>query len=527
VKTQEVRANEIFQNSLLLKRIASDRLFFWLLIVQWVVAMGITLVVSPYGWEGNTKVPHVHLIAAVIVGGLINALPLALIRAFPGWWATRQVVTIAQMLWSAFLIHLTGGRIETHFHVFVSLAFLAFYLDWRLLVTATLVVAGDHLIRGFYWPESVYGVANPEWWRFLEHAAWVVFEDIVLVLGCRRSLAEIKLAAEREASLEVINLDIEDKIRLRTQELTAANESLASEIKARAKMETELVEVSRQAGMAEVATSVLHNVGNVLNSVNVSATLVADRVKKSKVASLPKVIQMLNEHSSDLGSFLVQDPKGNQIPGYLGRLSENLISEQSTVVQELDSLQQNLEHIKDIVARQQGYAKVSGVVETVKAIDLVEDALLMNSEPLRQGGVHVIRDYADVDSVETEKHKVLQILVNLIRNAEHACRESGQKLKTLTLTIVPIDKGIRIAVTDNGIGIAEENLTRIFNHGFTTRKDGHGFGLHSGALTAKELGGALTVHSDGPDKGATFTLELPLSLRGRRSLTRTVGTLAA
>ncbi len=273
----------------------------------------------------------------------------------------------------------------------------------------------------------------------------------------------------------------------------------------------ELIETSRQAGMAEVATGVLHNVGNVLNSVNISATLVADNVRKSKASGLAKVVQLLEENSSDLGAFMTGE-RGRQVPRYLSHLADQLAHEQQKSVSELELLRKNIEHIKDIVAMQQNYAKVSGVTETVRVEELVEDALQMNAGSLSRHDVQVVRQYVEVPSVTLEKHKVLQILVNLIRNAKYACDDSGRTDKQLTVRIAKAQRGVCIAVADNGVGIPPENMTRIFNHGFTTRKEGHGFGLHSGALVAKEMGGVLRVHSEGVGKGATFTLELPIQL---------------
>jgi PAS domain S-box-containing protein len=275
------------------------------------------------------------------------------------------------------------------------------------------------------------------------------------------------------------------------------------------KAHKKLLETSHKAGMAEVATGVLHNVGNVLNSVNVSSILVADILKKSKAASLSKVVALLREHAGDLGAFLSGDPKGKLLPGYLAQLADHLAGEQADALKELDQLQKNIEHIKDIVMMQQSYAKVSGVTETVKASDLVEDALRMNAGALLRHDVAAIREFVEVPPITVEKQKVLQILVNLIRNAKQACHDSGRADKRLIVRLANGDDRIKISVVDNGIGIPRENLTRIFNHGFTTRKDGHGFGLHSGALAAKEMGGSLKVQSDGIGRGATFVLELP------------------
>ncbi len=271
----------------------------------------------------------------------------------------------------------------------------------------------------------------------------------------------------------------------------------------------QLLETSRQAGMAEIASNVLHNVGNVLNSVNVSAGMVADSVKKSKVSQLAKVVALLREHEGDLGTFVANDSRGRHLPVYLAQLSDHLLADQETTVKELDSLRKNIEHIKEIVAMQQNFSNVSGVMVTVPVLTLVEDALNMNANSLNRHDIQVVREFADMPLVTVDAHKVVQILVNLMSNAKHACDDSGRADKKMTVRVANGDGRIRISVMDNGVGIPPENLTLIFNHGFTTRKDGHGFGLHSGALAAKDLGGSLTVHSDGPGRGATFILELP------------------
>lgn len=179
-----------------------DRAFAVLLAIQWAAGIAAALWLSPYAWAGKEKVLHVHVWVAVLGGAGIALLPILLAIYRPGWVVTRHVIAASQMLSSALLIHLTGGRIETHFHVFGSLAFLAFYLDWPVLITATIVVAADHFLRGIYWPESVYGITNPEWWRFLEHAGWVVFCDTWLIWGCLVGRREAAAAAMRQAEVE-------------------------------------------------------------------------------------------------------------------------------------------------------------------------------------------------------------------------------------------------------------------------------------------------------------------------------------
>jgi len=274
----------------------------------------------------------------------------------------------------------------------------------------------------------------------------------------------------------------------------------------------QLIDASRQAGMAEVATGVLHNVGNVLNSVNVSATLIAERLSQSRTANLARAAAMLRDKNGQLADFLANDTKGQWLPAYLADLSQHLENERMEARAEIDLLTRNIEHIKDIVAMQQTYARVSGLSEVLPAEDLIEDALQLNMDSFARHHITVERDFAVVPSVNVDKHKALQILVNILRNAKHAMEEASEREKRLTLRIrQQSEAAISISVTDTGVGIAPENLTRIFSHGFTTRRDGHGFGLHSAALAAQQMGGRLVAQSDGPGHGATFIFELPLA----------------
>jgi C4-dicarboxylate-specific signal transduction histidine kinase len=303
-----------------------------------------------------------------------------------------------------------------------------------------------------------------------------------------------------------------DRTNGETQEVTTLvdiTERKAAEARL-AETHKKLLDISRQAGMAEVATGVLHNVGNVLNSVNVSATLVINLIRESQTANLPKLGAMLRERGGDLADFLTNDPRGRKVPAYLISLADDVTAERQSITTELVQLRKNIEHIKEIVAMQQHYAKVSGVTETVAISELVDDALNMIAGGESPRGLKVVCEGDLGLTVTVERHKVLQILVNLFQNAKHACGDSDRVDKRVTVHAARDGDRFRIAVTDNGVGIAPENLTRIFAHGFTTRKDGHGFGLHSGALVAKELGGSLNAYSDGSGQGAVFTLELPV-----------------
>ena len=276
------------------------------------------------------------------------------------------------------------------------------------------------------------------------------------------------------------------------------------------KLQQQLHDVSRKAGMAEIATNVLHNVGNVLNSVNISATLVTDRVKKPKSSGLGKVAALLQQHQADLGTFVATDERAKHLPVYLAQLAEHLALDQQATLQELDSLRKNIDHITEPKPQCNELPKLVGVPERLDVAHLVDDALRMNASAFIRHGVNLKCEVEDVPEITVEKHKVLQIVVNLLRNARHACEASGKSEKEVVIRTTKQRGGVQITVADNGVGIQPEHMTRIFSHGFTTKKHGHGFGLHSGALAARELGGALRVESAGPGRGATFTLELPL-----------------
>lgn len=280
----------------------------------------------------------------------------------------------------------------------------------------------------------------------------------------------------------------------------------------REQLQRQLVDASREAGMAEVASGVLHNVGNVLNSVNVSASLVSEVFRRSRVGKVVQASELIAEHRDDLVSFLTEDSRGQRFVPYMEQLAKHLTKERDGQVEELQSLLDNIEHIKDIVNMQQTYAKVGGARETLDVVEMIEAAMSINDAGLSRRNIIVTREFSNIPPVVSEKHKILQILVNLVGNATHALMENGRENKTLTLAANLDGEQVRISVSDNGIGIASESLTKIFSHGFTTKTDGHGFGLHSSALAAQQLGGSLSAHSDGPGLGATFTLRLPIEV---------------
>jgi len=403
----------------------------------------------------------------------------------------------------------------------ITIAFSVLVMEFsvRFLVRRlqTLVTASEQISRGEY-QQQIHDTNQDELGRL-----------------SRSFIRMSEALQQRDADLRKLNSSLQDQVEQRTQELVNTNRELETEILERKKAEAEvrklneelenrvvertveledthkkLVDASRQAGMAEVATGVLHNVGNVLNSVNVSAQLISEKLSNSEIGNLEKVIEIINENIDDLNVFISQDPKGKYIPLYLSEVTKLLTAEQGKITEIVKSLTKNIDHIKEIVKMQQSYAKVSGVEVNTTLTELVEDALEINIAGLARHGIEIIREYEELPQVSIDKQRVLQILVNLIGNAKYALSNNNSMDKRLTLRVRKQDENnVRIEICDNGIGISQENLTKIFHHGFTTKRQGHGFGLHSGAIAAQELKGSLTVHSQGVDQGATFTLILP------------------
>ncbi|UVM51667.1 GHKL domain-containing protein [Pseudomonas sp. B21-015] len=332
------------------------------------------------------------------------------------------------------------------------------------------------------------------------HLFMLVFSTLLVLLllyMAIRLMRSFTVINRVNKALQTANDVLEQRVEERTRELKDT--------------QSELLDTARQAGMAEIATNVLHNVGNVLNSVNISADLVTRKLRSSKALGLGRAMQLINEHQSDLGTFLTQDEKGKLLPGYLNQLVDAIALEQQGMADELAQLSKSVDHIKDIVATQQSYAGAGSLMEPLHINELLEDALRMNAGALTRHHVTVVKEYGDVPQVMGDKHRLLLILINLISNAKYAMSDLSNRQRQMTLGVKVVEGTIlQISVKDDGEGIAPENMTRIFAHGFTTRKEGHGFGLHSCALAAIEMNGHLTVHSDGPGKGALFTLQIPL-----------------
>jgi C4-dicarboxylate-specific signal transduction histidine kinase len=371
-------------------------------------------------------------------------------------------------------------------------------LVWTALVTVLAVALALALSRLLSAPiHHLTGVVNQVSAGDLSVQADVRSNDEIGTLAAAFNGMTRELGASIEA-LQESHDQLERRVVERTRELREA--------------QREVVEVARRAGMAEIASNVLHNVGNVLNSVKVTTSLLGQQVRSTRATALGRAVALLRQNQDQLSAFFSPGGKGPQLVEYLEQLCKRLDEERQQVMTEIGQLDRHVEHICSIIDVQQSHAGSVHMVEIVSLTELVDDALRIEASPLARLRVEVVQEIERLPPVRVDRHQVLQILINLLSNARHAVAARASGSGRITVRVRRHEQSVRVEVEDNGVGIAAESLTRIFQHGFTTRAGGHGFGLHSSALAAQQMGGTLTVHSEGPDRGARFTLTLPPSL---------------
>jgi two-component system sensor histidine kinase/response regulator len=445
-----------------------DRIFAGLMLLQWLAGIVIALVVSPYTWIGEQSRIHEHVIATVFLGAAISSLPLLLVWRCPGQAITRHVVAAAQMLWSALLIHLTGGRIETHFHVFVSLAFLALYRDWHVLITATIVVALDHAVRGVFWPLSVFGVSVESPFRWIEHAVWVVFEDIILIRSCFLGLKKTWGIAEREAKLSITNRDLE------------------AQIAERHKAEAEVRRVYDDLAAAH------------------EEALAASQVKSQFLANM----------SHELRTPL------NAILGYSELLKLSAAKRNETRdVADLDRIHKSGTHLLALINDILDISKIEAGKMTLEmqdcAIGSILDDVRETIRPLalQNKNEFEMRVDHDIGLLRADAIRLKQCLLNILSNACKFTR-SGRVVFTVTREASGADEAVRFEVADTGVGLSEEQIGKLFQpftqaDSSTTRKfGGTGLGLAITKKLVEAMGGGISVTSR-VGAGSTFTIEMP------------------
>jgi signal transduction histidine kinase len=331
----------------------------------------------------------------------------------------------------------------------------------------------------------------------------------------------LRFADRTLEQLRELNATLEGKVLRRTSALSRANKDLAASLDELHATQARLVDASRRAGMADVATTVLHNVGNILNSVNVSSEVLVETIQTSTTRNLDPLAALLREHSGDLGAFVGADPRGKKLAPFVASLADAAAQERKRLLTEAHAVRENVNHIKSIVSRQQQLADGRiGVTERVELGDLIDGVVGMVMPSFEKHGVSLERNCPPDLWLALDRHKVFEILINLLTNAQQAVAgNAGPKAVSVKARMAEPEEGaaafIEIEVTDNGVGIAAGDETRLFQQGFTTKKTGHGIGLHGSACQAIEMGGALRASSRGLGQGATFVLELPAAASSR------------
>ena len=423
--------------------VQTDRLFALLMVCQWLGGIGVAWWISPRTWVGTASQTHVHVWAAVVLGGVLNLFPAALAVTQPGTVLTRQMIAIGQSLTSALLIHLTGGRIETHFHVFGSLAFLAVYRDWRVLITATGVIAGDHFLRGVFWPQSVFGVLTASPWRWVEHAAWVIFEDIMLLYSCRQSNQEMQNIAEQRASLEAEISDrhhIETQLRQQAREVIHGVLALTEAANAISTSVTQVVTAS-----TETATAVTHTVTTIAE---VKQTAAAATGRSRAIAEASQQTVQVSRN----GETAVENALGG-----MQRLQEQM----ELIVQSVVSLSEQNQTIGTIittvtdVADQSNLLAINAAIEAAKAGDhgkgfgVVAQEVKHLADQSKQATTQVRTILQNIQTATTTT-------VHLTEQGTHAAEvgarqalEAGAAIRTLALNITEAAQSVtQIAVAN-------------------------------------------------------------------------------
>lgn len=363
-------------------------------------------------------------------------------------------------------------------------------------------------------PSSVVVVKSPPWWTLPR--ALSIAGGLAVILALAAAWIGI---LRYQVGMQTSQLKAEVEQHKQTEEQLAVKTALLqAQIEERKRIEAQveeshkqLLHSTRMAGMAEMANSVLHNVGNVLNSANMLTSLISEHVRSTKTTTLLRTTALLKEHRQNLGEFLTRDERGKFVPELLEQLAVNLEENRNRVIVKVDALADSVQHIKEIISMQQKYARVSTPTEKVMITEVVDDALRLSRASFVRSGILISRQYETKVVMDIDRHKLLQILFNLLENARHACAEDRRSGRQITIQVSEVaSKRVRISITDTGVGIATENLPRLFSQGFFIRKDGHGFGLHSSALAAQDMGGTLGCRSDGLGRGAVFILEIPL-----------------
>lgn len=345
-------------------------------------------------------------------------------------------------------------------------------------------------------------IITPPFWQ----TVWFYLLSTLFIAAVIFSVYRIRVRSIREQ-----NRQLENQVAKRTEELKERNKDLKNALQELESTKDELVEKAHKAGMADIATGVLHNVGNILTSLNTSASLIEDSVKKSKIDGLVQANVLLREHIDKIEDFILHNPKGKSLMEYYLKLEDPLKKERENMRRQSERLMEKIELINEVVAAQQNFAGIGMNAEKVSLSEVIENALSLQAGSIERHSLDVEKDLQATEPIITQRSKLIHVLVNIFKNAKEAMVNNHPEEKKILIKTWQEENKVFLSVTDNGAGIQPEHLDKIFTHGFTTKKNGHGFGLHSSANYMTEMNGQIKVHSKGPNQGTTFTLSLPVA----------------
>jgi signal transduction histidine kinase len=503
------RGLQIYQERTQALYVRTDRLFAVLFVVQWVAGIVAALVISPQTWSGAESQVHLHLWAAVVLGGVISAAPITLALIRPGHLSTRIVVSIAQACYSALLIHLTGGRIETHFHIFGSLAFLAIYRDWVVLLPATLVIAADHFLRGLFWPESIFGVLSASPWRAVEHAGWVIFEDLFLVWSCVISDREMRGFANMQGAVEAVNTSVEQQVQQRTQELQQRTEELTQSLENESRMESQLAQSQKLEAVGQLAAGVAHEINTPMQFINDNIHFLRECISG--------LFRVVDAYQQNLDSSSGKKP-WKERQALIAETKEGCRFDKIRV-QIAPAIEESLEGIQRVVQILAAMKVFSHPGTTIKTStdmnEAIRSTVTISKNRWKESAEMVLELPDDLPRVQVFPAEINQVLLNLVMNAGDAIADKlvagGGEKGQITVRTSATETHLVIEVSDNGCGIPKEIQQRIFDPFFTTKDVGKGtgqglsishevvVGKHQGRI---EIDSTLGV-------GSTFRIELP------------------
>jgi signal transduction histidine kinase len=501
------RAEVLFERQLEKVRVRTDRMFALLMILQWLTCVALACWNSPYRWQGTQAERHPAILFSILIGGLLTSVPVFLSLTRAGHAVTRYVIAIAQMSFSALLIHLTDGRIETHFHIFGSLTFLAFYREWRLLIPASLVIAVDHLVRGYYWPASIYGVAVSTMLRSIEHIGWVVYIDVFLAWSCIMSLRDMRRLAEQQAALEDAKESVERAVHQRTVELRVRTAELEREIRERKRMEQKLIYARKMESIGRLSAGIAHEINTPVQYVGDNTTFLQENFQL--------LLQLIARYQTALDDPSPANARDHAtaIADFRREIDFDFLAEE--IPEAIEQSHEGLERIAGIVKAMRNFSHPDS--ERKEPADL--NAAIQSTATVTRATWKYIADLVlDLDPhlplIPAHLGDFNQVVLNLIVNAADAIaekhRKTGEKGRIFVSSRV-VDGWAEIAIEDDGTGIHPSIRGQIFDPFFTTKPVGKGTGqglsiCHS--IISKHNGELSFTSQVG--EGTRFLIRLPL-----------------